>query len=144
MSSADKVSWLYVKGDPRELETSPSGLLIPSLCSLCLPVVQGGTLASCLGKHSTTKLHPSPVPACSFHQVCLTPWRCCSSADISVRIIDLFTIKPMDAATIISNAKATGGRIITVEDHYPEGAGFGSVCTVPSQWGGSVTTKICG
>ena len=43
------------------------------------------------------------------------------SLDISVRVIDLFTVKPLDAATIISNAKATGGRIITVEDHYPEG-----------------------
>ncbi|XP_006188868.1 transketolase-like protein 1 [Camelus ferus] len=44
-----------------------------------------------------------------------------SEQDISVRVIDLFTVKPLDAATIISNAKATGGRIITVEDHYPEG-----------------------
>jgi transketolase C-terminal domain/subunit len=38
----------------------------------------------------------------------------------------LFTIKPLDIATIISNAKATGGRIITVEDHYPEG-GLGTL-----------------
>lgn len=40
---------------------------------------------------------------------------------ISVRVIDPFTIKPLDAATIIKNAKEVGGRIITVEDHYPEG-----------------------
>lgn len=40
---------------------------------------------------------------------------------ISVRIIDPFTIKPLDAATIIKNAKECGGRIITVEDHYSEG-----------------------
>ncbi|KAL8164367.1 UNVERIFIED_CONTAM: Transketolase-like protein 2 [Gekko kuhli] len=38
-----------------------------------------------------------------------------------IRVIDPFTIKPLDAETIISNAKATGGRIITVEDHYREG-----------------------
>ncbi|CAI5778856.1 Transketolase like 2 [Podarcis lilfordi] len=38
-----------------------------------------------------------------------------------IRVIDPFTIKPLDAATIISNARATGGRIITVEDHYREG-----------------------
>ncbi|XP_055420089.1 transketolase-like protein 1 isoform X1 [Bubalus kerabau] len=44
-----------------------------------------------------------------------------SKQDISIRVIDLFTVKPLDAATIISNAKATGGQIITVEDHYPEG-----------------------
>ncbi|XP_015270940.1 PREDICTED: transketolase-like protein 1 [Gekko japonicus] len=41
--------------------------------------------------------------------------------DIHIRVIDPFTIKPLDAETIISNAKATGGRIITVEDHYREG-----------------------
>ncbi|XP_048346589.1 transketolase-like protein 2 [Sphaerodactylus townsendi] len=38
-----------------------------------------------------------------------------------IRIIDPFTIKPLDVETIISNARATGGRIITVEDHYREG-----------------------
>lgn len=36
-------------------------------------------------------------------------------------MIDPFTIKPLDAATIVSSARATGGRIITVEDHYKEG-----------------------
>ncbi|KAG6921396.1 transketolase like 1, partial [Chelydra serpentina] len=38
-----------------------------------------------------------------------------------IRVIDPFTIKPLDAATIIASARATGGRIITVEDHYREG-----------------------
>ncbi|XP_053147185.1 transketolase-like protein 1 isoform X1 [Hemicordylus capensis] len=40
---------------------------------------------------------------------------------IHIRVIDPFTIKPLDADTIISSARATGGRIITVEDHYREG-----------------------
>lgn len=40
---------------------------------------------------------------------------------ISVRVLDPFTIKPLDVATIIKNARECGGRIITVEDHYPEG-----------------------
>jgi len=40
---------------------------------------------------------------------------------ISVRILDLFTIKPLDVNTIISSAKQTGGRILVVEDHYYEG-----------------------
>ncbi|KAL6045404.1 hypothetical protein STEG23_020717, partial [Scotinomys teguina] len=44
-----------------------------------------------------------------------------SKEDISIRIIDLFTVKPLDTATIISNAKATSGRIITVEEHCPAG-----------------------
>uniref|UniRef100_G1MJG1 transketolase n=1 Tax=Ailuropoda melanoleuca TaxID=9646 RepID=G1MJG1_AILME len=55
-----------------------------------------------------------------------------SKEDISIRVIDLFTIKPLDVATIVSNAKATGGRIITVEDHYPEGGIGEAVCAAVS------------
>lgn len=40
-----------------------------------------------------------------------------SQQGISICVIDPFTIKPLDAATIISSAKATGGWVITVEDH---------------------------
>ncbi|XP_066436833.1 transketolase-like protein 1 [Eleutherodactylus coqui] len=40
---------------------------------------------------------------------------------INIRVVDPFTIKPLDAATIISSGRATGGHIITVEDHYKEG-----------------------
>uniref|UniRef100_A0A1B6FLZ4 transketolase n=1 Tax=Cuerna arida TaxID=1464854 RepID=A0A1B6FLZ4_9HEMI len=40
---------------------------------------------------------------------------------INCRVLDPFTIKPIDGANIIANAKQCGGRIITVEDHYPEG-----------------------
>ncbi|KAL2104292.1 hypothetical protein ACEWY4_001160 [Coilia grayii] len=44
-----------------------------------------------------------------------------ASEGVNIRVIDPFTIKPLDAATIVSSARATGGRIITVEDHYKEG-----------------------
>lgn len=40
---------------------------------------------------------------------------------INIRVIDPFTIKPLDHKTIIENARVTRGRIITVEDHYYEG-----------------------
>ena len=39
---------------------------------------------------------------------------------IGVRVLDPFTIKPIDAEAIIANAKECGGRILVVEDHYPE------------------------
>ncbi|KAM7141617.1 transketolase-like protein 2 [Molossus nigricans] len=55
-----------------------------------------------------------------------------SEQDIFIRVIDPFTIKPLDAATIISNAKATGGRVITVEDHYQEGGIGEAVCAAVS------------
>lgn len=40
---------------------------------------------------------------------------------INARVIDPFTIKPIDEQAIIKNAKEIGGRIVTVEDHYPQG-----------------------
>ena len=43
------------------------------------------------------------------------------SERINIRVIDPFTIKPLDSKTIIEHAKATRGRIVTVEDHYYEG-----------------------
>jgi len=42
-------------------------------------------------------------------------------AGVNIRVMDPFTIKPIDKEAIIENAKAVGGRIITVEDHYMEG-----------------------
>jgi len=40
---------------------------------------------------------------------------------VNARVLDPFTIKPLDAACIIANAKEVGGRIVTIEDHYPQG-----------------------
>jgi transketolase len=39
---------------------------------------------------------------------------------ILVRVIDLYSIKPVDAATLVQAARETGA-VITVEDHYAEG-----------------------
>lgn len=44
-----------------------------------------------------------------------------ASEGINVRIMDLFTIKPIDKDGIIKNARECGGRIVVVEDHYAEG-----------------------
>ena len=43
------------------------------------------------------------------------------AAGINIRVVDLFTVKPIDQETLAACAKATGGRVLTVEDHYPEG-----------------------
>jgi transketolase len=40
---------------------------------------------------------------------------------IRARVIDLYSVKPVDAATLRAAANATGGRLVTVEDHRPEG-----------------------
>src|SRR6266850_1084962 len=41
--------------------------------------------------------------------------------DIAVRVIDLYTVKPIDAEAIADAARATDGRIVVVEDHWVEG-----------------------
>lgn len=40
---------------------------------------------------------------------------------IKARVLDPFTVKPLDKVSILENAKAVGGRIVVVEDHYKEG-----------------------
>ncbi len=40
---------------------------------------------------------------------------------VAARVIDLYSVKPVDAATLLDAARATGGRIVVAEDHYPEG-----------------------
>jgi len=42
-------------------------------------------------------------------------------AGIQARVLDPFTVKPLDEAAVVENAKAVGGRIVVVEDHYKEG-----------------------
>ncbi len=39
----------------------------------------------------------------------------------SVRVIDLYSVVPIDRAGLLDAARATGGRILTVEDHYAHG-----------------------
>lgn len=38
-----------------------------------------------------------------------------------IRVIDAYSVKPIDAQGILAAAKETGGRILAVEDHYEEG-----------------------
>jgi transketolase len=39
---------------------------------------------------------------------------------IAARVIDLYSVKPVDAETLLAAGRATGA-IVTVEDHFPEG-----------------------
>ncbi len=43
------------------------------------------------------------------------------SEGISARVIDLYSVKPVDGETLRAAAEATGGRVLTVEDHWSEG-----------------------
>jgi transketolase len=40
---------------------------------------------------------------------------------ITVRLIDLYSVKPIDAKALFAASAVTGGRFVVVEDHWPEG-----------------------
>ena len=40
---------------------------------------------------------------------------------INVRLIDAYSVKPIDAQGQLHAARQTGGRVVVVEDHWPEG-----------------------
>ena len=44
---------------------------------------------------------------------------------VAVRVIDLYSVKPLDLATLREAVQATQGRLVLVEDHWPQG-GLGS------------------
>ncbi len=46
---------------------------------------------------------------------------------INVRVVDLYSVKPLPAPALAENARATGGTLLVVEDHYPAG-GLGEAC----------------
>src|SRR5580658_9261829 len=43
------------------------------------------------------------------------------AAGTSVRVIDLYCVKPLDGKALAAEVAATGGRLVTAEDHWPEG-----------------------
>jgi len=40
---------------------------------------------------------------------------------VNVRVIDLFSVQPIDRETLIAGARACRGNVVTVEDHYAHG-----------------------
>ena len=61
----------------------------------------------------------------------VTLHNCLAAADqlagdgIRARIVDLYSVKPIDTQTLLQAAAATGDRVVVAEDHYPAG-GIGS------------------
>jgi transketolase len=42
-------------------------------------------------------------------------------AGTRIRVVDLYSVSPIDRAALVAAGRATGGRLITVEDHYAVG-----------------------
>jgi len=63
------------------------------------------------------------------------------AAGMHIRVIDLYSVQPVDRAGLVAAGKATGGRIITVEDHYPAG-GIGDAVADAVADAGLTVTRI--
>ncbi|GAA1206873.1 transketolase [Pseudonocardia alaniniphila] len=79
-------------------------------------------------------LRSDPSDAVTLVGAGVTVHECLAAADrlaergVRARVIDLYSVKPVDTATLIAAADATGGRFVVAEDHHPEG-GVGSAVT---------------
>jgi transketolase len=58
---------------------------------------------------------------------------------INIRVIDLYSLQPIDAATLRRCARETRGRVITVEDHYAGGGIGDAVASAIASEGFTVT-----
>ncbi len=72
-------------------------------------------------------LRQSPKDRVTLVGAGVTVHSCLAAADalakkqIAARVIDLYSVKPVDVKTLRDAAKVTRGRLVVVEDHYPEG-----------------------
>lgn len=63
------------------------------------------------------------------------------SKGIAIRVIDLYCLKPLDGAALGRELSATGGRLIAVEDHYPEG-GLGEAVISALTLSGAIPSAV--
>jgi transketolase len=52
---------------------------------------------------------------------CLAAAERLAADGISARVRDLYSVKPVDRDALVDAVRATGGRMVVVEDHYPQG-----------------------
>jgi transketolase len=59
---------------------------------------------------------------------CLKAYKILKEKNISARVIDLYSVKPIDTETLKKALKDTG-KIIVVEDHYKQGGIYEAICS---------------
>jgi transketolase len=52
---------------------------------------------------------------------CLAAAKTLEEAGVRARVLDLYSVKPVDRDALVDAVRATGGRLVVVEDHYPQG-----------------------
>ncbi len=89
------------------------------------PVIYGVKDAFTVGGSHT--LRESPNDAVTVVAAGITVYEALKAYDalakdaIAIRVIDAYSVKPIDRDALVAAGRATKGRVITVEDHYPAG-----------------------
>ncbi|HXU19783.1 MAG TPA: transketolase [Verrucomicrobiae bacterium] len=63
------------------------------------------------------------------------------SQGTAIRVIDLYCVKPLDGKALAAEISATGGRVVTVEDHWAEG-GIGEAVLSALAQAGTAPSKF--
>jgi transketolase len=63
---------------------------------------------------------------------------------LAIRVIDLYSLQPVDAAALLASARDTQGRLITVEDHYAAGGVGDAVASAVASAGFTVRRLAVG
>ena len=61
---------------------------------------------------------------------------------VNIRVIDLYSVQPIDSRSLLQCARATKGRVITVEDHYAAG-GIGDAVAAAVAPSGFTVERLC-
>ena len=60
---------------------------------------------------------------------------------IAVRVVDAYSVKPIDVEGVRAAARATGGKVLVVEDHYADGGLGDAVLNALSGQAATVTKQ---
>ncbi len=71
-------------------------------------------------RHSDSDVACVIAAGITLHEA-LKAYETLKAEGINIRVIDLYTVKPIDAETVRTAALLSGGKLIVVEDHWPEG-----------------------
>jgi transketolase len=122
-SDATSTAWLV-----REM-AERSGIVYMRTTRGAYPVLYGPDETFPIG--GAKVIRSSPNDRVTLVGAGVTLHNCLAAADqlgrdgIAARVVDLYSVKPIDTETLVTAAAATGDRLVVVEDHYPAG-GIGS------------------
>jgi transketolase len=124
---SDATSAAYLVGEM----AGRSGVVYMRTTRGAYPVLYGPDEAFPIGGAKVVR--SSPADQVTLIGAGVTLHNCLAAADelgrdgIHARVLDLYTVKPIDTETLLDAAAATGDRLVVVEDHYPAGGIGGAV-----------------